>query len=451
MKVSHLKSNPRNPRVISKQRLSSLKSSLEKFGDLGGFVFNRRSGMLVGAHQRTRVLPPSATIEKTDCERTTVGTVALGYVVVDGERYAYREVDWDTKTEAEAMIAANKHRGEWSASLLQQIISETPNLDLAVTGFDIPELEELGIQPPRIEGLSFDEAADKKYAESTPKTTEQIETERIGNGAEQGTTIDEDSTAQPPVIEPRCKPNQIWVLGRHRLMCGDSTSQVDVTALLDGKKADLVFTDPPYNLASDSTMIVKTELRSRSYGKLAASEWDKNFNPAAFLACLERSISETSSVYICTSSFLFGLFFKWANENLDYANYCVWSKPNPMPSLSKTHWCWSSELVVYGARKGHVFNYPAEGNALSVWALPKSTRNDLHPTQKPLHIPEHAIRHSSNPGQLVVDFFGGSGSTLLACEKTDRRCFTLEIDPHYCDVILSRWERSTNQKATLLA
>jgi hypothetical protein len=156
------------------------------------------------------------------------------------------------------------------------------------------------------------------------------------------------------------------------------------------------------------------------------------------------------TVYICTSHHLAGEIWEWMAQWAEHSNYCVWAKPAPMPSLMRRHWTWSTELVCYGTRGAHTFNFPDQGHALSVWTLANSAKNDLHPTQKPVHIPTHAISHSSKPGGTVVDLFMGSGSTLIACEQTGRRCYGMEISPAYCDVILRRWEEFTGGTAEVL-
>lgn len=121
-----------------------------------------------------------------------------------------------------------------------------------------------------------------------------------------------------------------------------------------------------------------------------------------------------------------------------------------MPSLSKRHWTWNTELICYATRGKHIFNFPNEGHALSTWTINKLTEKYVHPTQKPIAVPATAISHSSNPGDIVLDGFGGSGSTLIACEQLGRTCYMMEIDPKYVQVIINRWEAMTGEKAVLL-
>jgi len=258
---------------------------------------------------------------------------------------------------------------------------------------------------------------------------------------------DEDEV--PDVKEPISKPGDLYVLGgRHRLLCGDSTNIQHVELLMDGQRADMVFTDPPYNHASEEKLVGQSV--SRSMKKLSESEWDKGFSFLDVAGSIESAMAENSTVYVCTSWHLAGEIWKWMKERSNYNGYCVWHKPNPMPSLMKRHWTWSTELICYATYGKHVFNFPNEGHASNLWAINKNQKNDLHPTMKPIGVPENAILHSSNTGQSVLDLFGGSGSTLIACEKTNRNCFMMELDPHYIDVIVSRYARYTKNNKIIL-
>lgn len=261
------------------------------------------------------------------------------------------------------------------------------------------------------------------------------------------TAADDDFDPNEPV-EPKAKLGDIYQLGRHRLMCGDSTEIGDVDRLMDGAKADLVFTDPPYNIASDSKNYAADV--SKAMENLSAAEWDKNFDITGALTCLFAALAENVSVYICTSHFLAGAIWDWMKAWAGQYFYCVWSKPNPMPSLSKRHWTWNTELICYATRGKHTFHFPNVGHALSTWTINKKSGETGHPTEKPVAVPAMAITHSSNDGDVVLDCFGGSGSTLIACEQLNRTCYMMELDPHYVDVIIARWENLTGEKAILL-
>ena len=210
----------------------------------------------------------------------------------------------------------------------------------------------------------------------------------------------------------------------------------------------MVFTDPPYNIASDSKNYAAD--CSKAMKNLSDSEWDKGFDISKLFPVLYDCLSENVTVYICTSHFLASEIWKWMREWAEHHSYCIWSKPNPMPSLSKRHWTWNSEIICYATRGKHVFNFPAEGHALSVWTINKENGKTGHPTEKPIAVPAMAISHSSKENNIVLDLFGGSGSTLIACEQLERNCYSMELDPKYVDVIIKRWENLTGKKAVLL-
>lgn len=167
--------------------------------------------------------------------------------------------------------------------------------------------------------------------------------------------IVEDEVPEVPE-EPICKVGDLWQLGRHRLICGDSTDKADVARLMNGEKADMVFTDPPYNIASDSRNYAAD--CSTSMKRLKNSEWDKNFNIKPALENLSDFSKKDAVAYICTSQFLIQNIWDWADQFYDFNSYIVWCKPNPMPSLSKRHWTFATELIVYATRGKHKCNFP---------------------------------------------------------------------------------------------
>ena len=260
--------------------------------------------------------------------------------------------------------------------------------------------------------------------------------------------VTEDEAPEPPE-KPMTKLGDLYQLGEHRLICGDSTDANIIDRIMDGIKADMVFTDPPYNIAGKSSNFTENS-DSPHMRALAQAEWDKNFNIREALDNILIALSENATVYICTSHFLAGEIWQWMDEWAKHVQYCVWSKPNPMPSLAKRHWTWNSELICYATRGKHTFNFPKEGHALSTWTINTISGKTGHPTEKPVEVPAMAISHSSKKGDVVLDLFGGSGSTLIACEQLRRKCRMVELDPHYCDVIIERWENLTGQKAVLL-
>lgn len=267
-------------------------------------------------------------------------------------------------------------------------------------------------------------------------------------GQENEGLTDEDEVPEAPE-DPVAKLGQMWKLGEHRLMCGDSTDREQVERLMGGEKADMVFTDPPYNVAGESKNFASDV--SKSMAKLKDSDWDYGFDTDATCSMCNTFSKNDSTVYIWTNNFLFGEITDNCQDWADFVGYCVWAKPNPMPSLSKRHWTWNTELCVY-ATKGskRTVNFPDGEHALSCWTDTKKS-DGSHPTQKPLEICERPILFSSGDGDLILDLFGGSGSTLIACEKTGRKCRMMELDPKYCDVIIKRWEDFTGGKAELIS
>lgn len=281
--------------------------------------------------------------------------------------------------------------------------------------------------------------------------------------------IVEDEAPEVPE-EPKTRLGDIYQLGQHRLICGDSTDPAVIDRLMEGAKADMVFTDPPYNIASESKNYAAAgKTTKKTYKTLAESEWDKNFNIKPALENVSAFSKKDSVAYICTSQFLIQTIWDWAKQFYDFNCYIVWCKPNPTPSLSKRHWTFATELIVYATRGKHTCNFPKRQNFLNFygyeedavskidfcpemnyWILNKETHSTGHPTQKPIKLCAKPISFSSKKGDIVLDLFGGSGSTLIACEQLNRQCFMVELDPKYCDVIIQRWENFTGEKAVLL-
>ena len=228
---------------------------------------------------------------------------------------------------------------------------------------------------------------------------------------------------------------QLWSIGEHRLLCGDATKREDVERVMGGEKADIVFTDPPYNVAGENEIIAAGV--SKAMSDLKAAEWDHDFDLRPSLEIMLFFLAQDVTVYICTSHHLAPTIWGWMKEWAAHHSWCAWEKPNPMPSLSKRHWTWNAELVAYATRGKHVFHFPSEGHALSIWRFNKHKETE-HPTEKPIEVVEHALSHSSNKGMLIFDPFLGSGTTMVAAHRLHRRCYGIEIDPGYCGVILER-------------
>jgi DNA modification methylase len=250
-----------------------------------------------------------------------------------------------------------------------------------------------------------------------------------------------DADEVPEHVEPKSKLGDIYQLGDHRLMCGDSTSIDDVEKLMDGNKADMVFTDPPYGGKVVGKAGGKESGFNRSINKIKREiDFISNFNPSELLQILK--IIDAPSQYIFTN---LNLLKEYLDEN---SKILVWHKKHGLPSVGNYNS--DIEFIVFTKKNGTYFDNG--NNALSYSRLISMVKidRDLHPTMKPIALIENCLKISSQEKNIVLDLFGGSGSTLIACEKTNRKCFMMELDPHYVDVIVARWENFTGKKAEVL-
>lgn len=384
IKLDELTPDPNNAKDHPAWQVEQIKNSIEQFGNLDPIGVWGENNLIVEGHGRYEALKE------------------LGYQEAECIR-----LDWLTEEERKAYALVHNKltmNSDFIPEALDLNLDAIGEIDMSQFGFDMP------------------------------------------SGEDEQAKIEEDEV--PEEVETRCKLGDVWQLGEHRLICGDSTDVNVIDRLMDGQKADMVFTDPPYNIASDSKNFASDV--SKAMKNLSESEWDKNFNIREVLDNILVSIAENATVYVCTSHFLASDIWAWMKEWADHYSYCVWSKPNPMPSLAKRHWTWNTELICYATRGKHTFNFPKEGHALSTWTINKKNGNTGHPTEKPVEVPAMGITHSSKQDDIILDLFGGSGSTLIACEQLNRKCFMCELDPHYCDVIIHRWENLTNGKAVLI-
>jgi DNA modification methylase len=264
---------------------------------------------------------------------------------------------------------------------------------------------------------------------------------------------DEEKEDDVPEVkhDPITKRGDVWLLGEHRVMCGDSTMIDDVEKLMNGEKADLLLTDPPYNLAGNVTILAKSH--SKGSELLKAAEWDIDFKINDFLQNLHGFLKKDSSYYIFTSNILMRDIFDYLESFGDFTNYCIYEKTNPTPYAVKRCWVFNTELIAYGHKGKYVFNYPKSGESLPLSCL-KFAKTHVsefvgHPTQKPIKLMQFIIEKSSIDTSIIAEPFLGSGSTLIACEKTKRKCYGMELDEHYCDVIINRWQEYTGKEAVL--
>lgn len=256
-----------------------------------------------------------------------------------------------------------------------------------------------------------------------------------------GLTDDDDAPEVAAVAVSR--PGEVWVLGSHRVMCGDSTSVADVERLMDGYKADLIVTDPPYNVAYEGGTAEKLTIQNDSMGAEAFYQ----FLLAAYGAMFAVA-KDGAGLYVFHADSE-GVNFRKAMTDAGFklAQCCVWVKQSLV--LGRQDYHWQHEPVLYGWKATSAHRWYSDRKQSTVWNFDRPARNDVHPTMKPVALIEYPLCNSSRGGDVVLDLFGGSGSTLIACEKHSRSARLMELDPKYCDVIVRRWQEFTGQQATL--
>ena len=252
--------------------------------------------------------------------------------------------------------------------------------------------------------------------------------------------VDDEYEVELPE-EPKTKSGDIYKLGNHYLMCGDSTNVENIKSLMQEQEADLVITDPPYN--------VNYEGKTEDSLKILNDNMDNNtfydFLESSFVN-LNNSLKAGGAAYIFHAD-TEGLNFRKAfvNSGFKLAQCLVWVKNTFV--MGRQDYQWKHEPILYGWKLGAGHYFIDDRKQSTVLEFDKPSRNEEHPTMKPIELLAYLIKNSSNKNDLVIDFFGGSGSTLIACEQLGRICYTMELDPKYCD---DRWETFTNEKAQLL-
>jgi DNA modification methylase len=254
---------------------------------------------------------------------------------------------------------------------------------------------------------------------------------------------DEDAAPEPPP-HPVSSSGDLWLLGDHRVLCGDASAQNDVDRLLAGGLADMVFTDPPYNVNYGATMKDKPRKKTR---KIANDNLGDGFEQFLRDACVNMLAVTKGAIYICmSSSELHTLQKVFREAGGHWSTFVIWAK-NTF-TMGRSDYQRQYEPILYGWKEGTDHFWCGARDQGDVWFVKKPVSNDLHPTMKPVELVERAIRNSSKGRDTVLDPFGGSGSTLIACEKAGRQARLIELEPKYCDVIIRRWEQYTGKPAT---
>jgi DNA modification methylase len=241
-------------------------------------------------------------------------------------------------------------------------------------------------------------------------------------------------------------PGDVWLLGVHRVLCGDATQMADVEKVLGGGLADMVFCDPPYGVNYGATM--KDKLRGKSHRKIANDNLGDDFGPFLRDACANMLAVTKGAIYVCmSSSELHTLQKAFREAGGHWSTFVIWAK-NTF-TMGRSDYQRQYEPILYGWKEGTDHFWCGARDQGDVWFIKKPHVNDLHPTMKPVELVERAIRNSSKGRDTVLDPFGGSGTTLIACEKAGRQARLIELEPKYCDVICRRFQEFSGKEATL--
>ena len=264
---------------------------------------------------------------------------------------------------------------------------------------------------------------------------------------------DPDEVPEVPAY-PVTQLGDLWILGEHRLLCGDSTKAEDMERLMNGEKADMIFTDPPYGISLGFETPEQAKARNRRVDGLKVKNDDLQGDDLQALltdslALAVASLNKGGAFYICSPIGKEVRKFIQACEDNDlhYQSGLVWNKSSLC--LSRHDYHPKHEIIHYGWKKGDAHNWFTDRKQTSVYDFDKPSRSESHPTSKPVELVSYFIGNVSKQGFLVIDSFLGSGSTLIAAEKTGRKCYGMELDLKYCDVIVKRWEDFTGKKAEL--
>ncbi len=246
---------------------------------------------------------------------------------------------------------------------------------------------------------------------------------------------EEDDYQEPEEMQVDVVLGDLIEIGEHRLLCGDSTDSDQVAKLMDGELADMVFTDPPYNLQErgQTKRTNKSETKREDFGN-----WDVGFNPLDVIPNIYTFTQENANVFICTSNYLFGEIHNKLEQMELKPNYIVWCKNNPMPSLAKNRFVQGTELIIHAIKGVPEFKYPKGENLTNYFIGNVEPHKFGHPTQKPIYVVDNCIKRQDGS---ILDLFLGSGSTMVAAHQLKRKCYGMELDPKYCQVIIDRMKK----------
>jgi DNA modification methylase len=378
----------RNPRTHSEAQVAQIAASIAEFGFNNPILVDTKAGIIAG-HGRL--------LAARKLRLKEVPVIILDHLS-DAQKRAYIIADNQLALQA-----------GWDEELLRLELGalRDEDFDLGVIGFDDEELARLLAIQDAAEGLT-----------------------------------DEDAVPELPET-PTSAAGDLWILGNHKLLVGDSTKQADVTTLMSGEAADLIFTDPPYNVDYEGY----TEDRLKIKGDRMSDGDFKRFLEIAFRAC-RTAVKSGASLYVCHSS-SWQREFQNALEAAGFAVRCqiIWAKNTFAWGFGR--YKFRHEPIFYCHVEGQKDPWYGDKSQSTLWEEKKPSANRLHPTMKPVELIERALVNSSKTGDIVADLFGGAGSTLIGCERCGRKARLMEIDPKYADCIVRRWQEYTGKQAIL--
>ena len=388
MPVERLIPYARNPRNNT-AAIDAVKASIAEFGFRQPIVVDEKMVVIVG-HTR---------LEAAKALGLTTVPVHVAEGLTPAQARAYRLMD-----------NRSHENAEWDDELLRLEFGDLKldGFDLDLTGFDEDQLSEL-----------------------------------LGAESVEGLTDPDEAPVLPE--QPVSRPGDLWILGDHRVLCGDATVSTDVEKLMGGVLADMAFTDPPYNVDYGNTAKGKSSGKDR---RILNDALGDGF--ATFLqdACTNLLSVTKGACYVCmSSSELHTLQRAWGDAGGKWSTFVIWAK-NTF-TLGRSDYQRQYEPILYGWKQGSDHFWCGARDQGDVWFVDKPRVNDLHPTMKPVELVERAIRNSSKSRDIVLDLFGGSGTTVIAAERTGRAARLIELDPRYVDVIIERWQDFSGEKAVL--
>jgi DNA modification methylase len=388
--TSRLKENPANPNTHPPEQIALLSHIIANQGWRNPIVVSNRSKLITKGHARLQA----------------ARALSLKVVPVDYQDYK------SAKEELADMVADNRiaELAEIDRSVMRDVLIELDDgaFDMDLTGFDQAAIEEL---------MTATMPESEVDAEPQIDKADQL---RQKWGVERG---------------------QIWELGDHRLMCGDCTTGDDMRLLLNGSKAALVFTDPPYGVDYDGGTTVRQKLNGDSdtglYDPCCRSSFEFSDDQSPLYLWFAHGQSP-------------GVFAAIRAAKYEIRAVIIWNKQQAQFGALSAHYKEKKEPLIYAVKKGKTPRWFGPTNEVTVWDVDRASVNEFHPTQKPTELAARAIRNSSQPNSIIGDWFLGSGATLIACEQLNRKCRAMEIDPGYCAVSIQRWHDATSKTPKLL-